>query len=1349
MFTSAIGYPSRALLCLALLAVVTVSCGNQHTAESHAKMGKVTSQLCGSMVLSANPAVPTISTTSVTLTASATCGAGETAQYQFGYQPPGQSAVTIICNWQPGTTCIWNLSGAASGNYRLIAYSRAAGATSFQSSASIQNYLVGSVCTSPAISFAPPVSGTNVTLTGTATCSGAGSAAEFQFLQVREGTPAGTPYTLIHAYDGTATATWDTTGLPSGSYDVVGQAREDSNNSTWESTIHARYLVGGVCSAVTFSVNPPSPQKLGAQVSITASATCSSGTAAQYQFLYRKPTDASYTVFRDWGAENTATWDTSALPSPGTLYALSVRVRGVNGGTPNLSPFESSAVVNYQLDLCDENFYGAAIVAPGYCLDAPNQPCASPPTNQTYKDFKASVDELKQTLLSITGKNFDLLNSLAPGSACDQDGKVAIYIAQQKELSPNGSGPVPPAAVTTLLDQLSSGGPTKRNSFALYSAAGVPPASASGLWITALHRNGLIHGIYDYLDRLGVRWLLPDPDANPKWRILPPSSASVRRELNTTRIPTIRTMLIGQEFGFGGHDLVDEGNQALKDWTAWLRRNRIPVDYQPPNQNGGDFNTQNEPELSRLPAYRPWVNGATWDFTPAMKWHYTYHGTCNAGVGQCDLGGQAAADSPGIGDYTNFSDYQSFGGIIKLWSEWARAQYQGAVTMDPEGPRTQLVAAEPADGSSPHCTCDKCRNLLRHVPYLNHPNLDSTYSDRVFHLARNIAQYIAYNPPTSPDGTPVPNAGVGLLAHLEHQPPPTVPLLPNMYVHVNFGNSGGFSAMTPDELLQAWSVKRANEGFHLGVSAGWTMSQPDLSPYRALNKVRFWEANQVQGISSSSTMAAGETALTFYALSRHFWDPAQSDTAALDEFFSLAFGPAANHIKGMFNRWWDDSLFNPWHGSTAWWDALRPFPYGGFALTYNEIEMSKRDLADAYNALAAGGCPATSGGGQSCFDRVKDLEAYVQYLVKRKKYEDTINDSDSINPDHDQATGDLAQHMYNMFGTNFVSVWRILRTNLFKGDTCEALPQDVSPAVCHQWHPMTGTAYASPPGTVQPLGPLASPIVEPRQFSATLIPKNPDYADTTIQPTASYNRGQLFAFVKPSGSYSIRLNANSTVTPVPPLPPAPPMRVVITNSAGAQVDSFPSFEPSWMPPIPLASGQQCPADACCITGSVTSCNRSRSLSALPAGQYTLEVIVAALSQAFSLDIPRNLPFSVIGPQHAGSSTIGDEYFYVPQGTSKFRFVQRNYRDREIEFYDPSGEKQTFAPSCTAQSAQCKDGQDEYLFDATGKSGVWRMRGLSSLALSGRMPYIDAFFIGIPNIVAYSAKQLLIPNDPGL
>ncbi|MET0795627.1 MAG: hypothetical protein ABW061_29185, partial [Polyangiaceae bacterium] len=114
--------------------------------------------------------------------------------------------------------------------------------------------------TSPA---SPQAVGTNVTVTaGGVTCATA-ETPEYIFYYLNS---AGT-YTLFRNWAPSNMAVWNTTGLPSGTYNIYVMTRAVGSTQTSSAYLDSGYSIGSVCSTVTsFASSPTSPQPSGTVV---------------------------------------------------------------------------------------------------------------------------------------------------------------------------------------------------------------------------------------------------------------------------------------------------------------------------------------------------------------------------------------------------------------------------------------------------------------------------------------------------------------------------------------------------------------------------------------------------------------------------------------------------------------------------------------------------------------------------------------------------------------------------------------------------------------------------------------------------------------------------------------------------------------------------------------------------------------------------------------------------------------------------------------------------------------------------------------------------------------------------
>lgn len=312
---------------VSVLAAVALSCGDVHDGE---ELGTSTAFLCNGAVLTGSPGGPANPGTIVTLTSTAaTCGAGETAEYRFAYKRDGTSdAFTTIRNYGTSPTTTWNTAGLLPGKYQVVVYSRAVGSTASHQGIAYLNYLINGVCNAGSLAAAPTgpqAIGTVVSLNATGSCTG-GATPEFRYMYKRQDQAT---YQQIAPYS-SGGASWNTTGLQSGTYSLLVYIRAAGNASTFEGTAYANYQLGSVCSSVTLNTSPPDPQQPGTDVTLTGTASCS-GQTPEYRFSYRGPVDTGFTQIQGYSTSPTAVWPTTGLN--GGTYTLLVQARGQGNGS--------------------------------------------------------------------------------------------------------------------------------------------------------------------------------------------------------------------------------------------------------------------------------------------------------------------------------------------------------------------------------------------------------------------------------------------------------------------------------------------------------------------------------------------------------------------------------------------------------------------------------------------------------------------------------------------------------------------------------------------------------------------------------------------------------------------------------------------------------------------------------------------------------------------------------------------------------------------------------------------------------------------------------------------------------
>ncbi len=214
-------------------------------------------------------------------------------------------------------------------------------------------------CVGAVLSASPPgpaAPGTNVTLSASGVTCGPLETPQYMFLYKQDGTPG--PYQLIRTWGPSPTASWDTSGRPSGKYSLIVHVRAAGATSS-QSFAYGSYSLTDVCTAATLMTSPAPPQAPGTPVTLTGSASCTGGAPAEYRMFYRAPGSSAYTAIGPYSASPSLAWDTTGLP--GGTYGLLLYVRRLG----NTSTFEALAYGSYSLgSTCSSVLLSAAPPSP-------------------------------------------------------------------------------------------------------------------------------------------------------------------------------------------------------------------------------------------------------------------------------------------------------------------------------------------------------------------------------------------------------------------------------------------------------------------------------------------------------------------------------------------------------------------------------------------------------------------------------------------------------------------------------------------------------------------------------------------------------------------------------------------------------------------------------------------------------------------------------------------------------------------------------------------------------------------------------------------------------------------------
>jgi tryptophanyl-tRNA synthetase len=257
--------------------------------------------------LSALPASPQVSGTSVTLTATVSPSAPGTVQFEYGTGTPTDigSPVTVT-----GGTASISTAALPAGADNLSAVFTPAQFSAYSGSTGTASYTINSTLTPTnttltATPSSPQNYGTSVTLNASVTTSGVAGSVQFEY---GSGTPTllGSPVTVVA---GAASTT--TTALPVGTNDL-GAVFSPSTAGYAPSTGTNTFTIDGIPTITTLTASPTSPQFAGTSVTLNATVT-TSGVDGSVQFEYGSgtPTLLGSPVALTAG---TASTSTTALP---------------------------------------------------------------------------------------------------------------------------------------------------------------------------------------------------------------------------------------------------------------------------------------------------------------------------------------------------------------------------------------------------------------------------------------------------------------------------------------------------------------------------------------------------------------------------------------------------------------------------------------------------------------------------------------------------------------------------------------------------------------------------------------------------------------------------------------------------------------------------------------------------------------------------------------------------------------------------------------------------------------------------------------------------------------------------
>lgn len=398
-----------------------------------------------------------------------------------------------------------------------------------------------------------------------------------------------------------------------------------------------------------------------------------------------------------------------------------------------------------------------------------------------------------------------------------------------------------------------------------------PPVTNADGRIYANDR-GTLYGVYEFLERLGVRWYRPEPWG---WHI--PQTETI--ELPVGKTVSRPPAFIGRNGMRFSNDITDaKQRKAMFDWTnAWNARQRATErNYSPGTPENLIYGGSLLPGLSHSHTKKI--------ITPEkyLKTHPEYFALVNGQRG-----------NPGSGRTP-----QLCLGNPQLQEEFAK----NVVADARDNPQKYSIGVDPEDGTQlgrRMCTCPLCIAM-------DDPKNPQLMSNRVFAFTNIIARKVAQQ---------LPGTKIGLFAYSSHTPVPTLfdKLEPNIIVApCNINAWTDWTKKMQDskspqnarymKLLKEWQAFSPHKLWAYDYDPyGWPGPVP---MYRLLqDRAQTYRDMNVEGMIWPAQPNWGPQLLLIYLKLQLQWNPDLDLDKELDLYYSNYFGPAAAPMKAYYERW--------------------------------------------------------------------------------------------------------------------------------------------------------------------------------------------------------------------------------------------------------------------------------------------------------------------------------------------------------------------------------------------------------------------------------------------------------------
>lgn len=380
-------------------------------------------------------------------------------------------------------------------------------------------------------------------------------------------------------------------------------------------------------------------------------------------------------------------------------------------------------------------------------------------------------------------------------------------------------------------------------------------------------QRGVLYGVYEFLERLGVRWYRPEP-----WGEHIPSLAEITLPFGKT-LATVPTYSYRSVLG-GGFTRNAEATLDQSEWASlWALRNRL---------NGADPGSDHRYGGQVSPSF----DHIYYQLIPVEQYfdtHPEYFCFYKGQRRRTNPDGPTRPDNP-----TGLQLCLSNRDLQDLFAQKLIAKAKGRYDLD-----KVTFSATPND-ACPFCECDQCKAM-------DDPQDPTSMSNRVCAFTNIVAKKFA---------AAVPGARVSLNAYSSWTAPPTIvkQIEPNILIHLALINDWSDYTQPFLSKNQTWNTRTRESFFQwkkLGVSeiytyeywSGYGWPGPLPLGRTIADRLRAYRQFNVRGVYNETHPSWGTQGLELYLASQLLWHPNLNLDQELSLYYRNYYGPAERPMR--------------------------------------------------------------------------------------------------------------------------------------------------------------------------------------------------------------------------------------------------------------------------------------------------------------------------------------------------------------------------------------------------------------------------------------------------------------------